>query len=142
MRAGSQTRALLPGYLDDDGSPRPGVVRMAVPQRQGTPVVFYRRAAESFDHYIRDQVATDGFKVEWTYFGCETEARADEVRRGLRRAGQHLRVSVKVFITECQGCRHGGPECRYHVPFTSYDSQDARAYMAAKAATLQWGARR
>lgn len=109
--------------------------------QQGQPVRWVSRRGEDFDHHIRKQVDKSGFGVEWIYFGCVTPGRADEVRRGLCRAGKHLGVAVKAYYVECPGCEAGGPDCRAHVQFTSYDLTVARQFMQAKAEALKWGAR-
>jgi hypothetical protein len=107
--------------------------------QQRPPVRFITRPGESFDHYIRDQVDQAGFGQEMFYFGITDPGRAEAVRRGLRRAGKRLGVAVKAYTADCPGCRDGGPGCRYHVLFTSYDMAAARDYMRRKAAALQWG---
>lgn len=108
---------------------------MAAP-RQRKPVVFYRRAAESFDGPLREKIDETGFGVGWVWVGCETEDRADEVRRGFKRAARHLGVAVRTYTRECpgegRGCQPGGPECRFHVPVTAFDMDSARQYRAAR----------
>lgn len=108
------------------------------PRRAGT-VRYVSRRGPDFTRHIRTQVEQFGYGVELEYFGLEDPVQADEVRRGLRRAGRKLGVAVKAFTADCGGCKNGGRECRHHVRFTSYDLEDAREYMAAKAAALQWG---
>jgi len=100
---------------------------------------YISRRAESFDRYIREQVDQSGFGVEHEYFGITSPDRAEEVRRGLRRAGKHLGVAVKAFTKDCAGCRLGGRDCRHHIMYTSYDLAAAREYMRSKAASLHWG---
>lgn len=104
-------------------------------------VRYISRRGESFDHVIQAQVEQVGFGTELEYYGIEDPGRADDVRRGLVRAGKHLGVAVKAFAADCAGCRDGGPKCRYHIRFTTYTMEDARAYMAAKAELLKWGKR-
>ena len=103
---------------------------------------YVTRRGESFDRYIRDQVEQVGFGVERKYYGIITPGRADEVRRGLRRAGRHLGVAVKAFTASCTGCRDGGHDCRHHVLFTSYSMEAARVYMRQKAASHGWSSAR
>jgi hypothetical protein len=88
---------------------------------------------DSWNRFIADLVEEDGFGAERTYFGITTPERAEEVRRKIRTAGRHLEVSVKAFWQQCQGCKEGGPECRYHVQFAAYDPAEAKAFMARKA---------
>lgn len=82
----------------------------------------------SWDPFVQKLLAERGYGHEREYVGVTTQERADEVRRGLRRAGNHLGASMKVFWRQCTGCADGGPECRYHVSFTAYDKEVARAY--------------
>jgi hypothetical protein len=88
----------------------------------------------SFDGHISDLVQQEGYGAERIYFGITSRPRADEVRRRMRRAGQHLGVAVKAFWKPCPGCDLGGPGCRYHVYYSAYDPDVARAYMAQQAA--------
>jgi hypothetical protein len=88
---------------------------------------------DSFDHFIESLVNEDGFGAERTYFGITTQERANEVRNKLKTAGRHHEVSVKAYWNECGGCPEGGPECRFHVLFTAYEPDKAKAYMATKA---------
>lgn len=111
------------------------------PWRDGT-VRYVSRRGEDFTGYIRAQVEQVGFGAELEYFGITDPARADEVRRGLRRAGKKLGVAVKAFTAGCDGCRHGGPDCRHHVLFSTYDMEVARDYMRRKAEALRWGGAR
>lgn len=103
------------------------------------PIRYVSRRGPDFTRHIRSQVEQFGYGVELEYFGLEDPVQADEVRRGLRRAGKKLGVAVKAYTAWCGGCRHGGPACRQHVMFTTYDLEAARQYMAAKSAALQWG---
>lgn len=81
-----------------------------------------------FDDYIRDLVEERGYGKEREYVGCTTRERAEEIRRRLRMAGKHLGVSVKAFWAECGGCKPGGDSCAYHVRYTAYHPDVARAY--------------
>jgi hypothetical protein len=86
----------------------------------------------SFDHYIQDLIDRDAWETEHFYFGIADEERADFIRKKLRTAGTHMdpRVAVKAFRVACpNGCDNGGPDCRWHVSFTVYDMDKARAYM-------------
>ena len=94
---------------------------------------------DSFDHFIESLVNEEGFGVERTYFGITTPERANEVRNKLRTAGKHHEVSVKAFWRECEGCKDGGLECRFHVFFTAYDPEVAKQYMAHKAKVTSKG---
>lgn len=84
----------------------------------------------SFDHFIQDIVDKGNFEVEHTYFGIKDLERAMFVRNKLNTAGKHMDpvVAVKAFRQECQGCAQGGPDCRFHVSYTCYDMEKARAY--------------
>lgn len=83
----------------------------------------------TFDEFVGKLVAERGFGHEREYVGVVELERANEVRRGMRNAGRHLGVSVKAFWKPCPtGCAEGGPECRYHISFTAYDPEVARAY--------------
>lgn len=83
---------------------------------------------ESWDRYIARLVQERGFGHEREYVGISDEKRANEVRRKLCTAGRHHGVSVKAFWQPCGGCEHGGPDCAYHVSYTAYDRDSARAY--------------
>lgn len=95
----------------------------------------------SFDQYIEDVIRDGAWEVESEYVGLETQESADIVRQKLKTAGGHMNppVSVKAFWKTCTGCKVGGPECRFHVSFTVYDKDKARAYRARvhKAAVRQ-----
>lgn len=98
-------------------------------QRQRVRFISPRK--ESFDAHIQRLVEKAGYGVPATYYGIEDAARADEVRRGLRRAGKRLGVAVKAFTAANLGCqRH--PDCQYHVLYTCYSLEDARRFMEAK----------
>ena len=101
-----------------------------MPQQVRMPRYVSQRNSSSWDDIIRGLV--DGAKhgQEQTYFGITNENRAQEVYRKLRTAAQHQGVGRKVFWYGCKGCNEGGRECRYHVSFTIYDIDEARAYRA------------
>lgn len=85
---------------------------------------------KAFDHYVSDIIDRGAWEQEHTYFGITEQERADYVRRKIRMAGRHMDppVAVKAFYYECPGCQNGGPECRYHVSFTIFDMDEARAF--------------
>ncbi len=91
-----------------------------------------RHRTTDFDSYVQHLVEEEGFGVERHYFGCETEERAREVRRGLRRGATHLGVSLRAYWGPCPGCKNGGPECRYHVYITAFAPEDAKRHMASR----------
>jgi len=93
-----------------------------------TKVRIISKKDSSWDHFIAELVEQEGFGSERTYFGIATRERAAEVRSKLVSAGRHHEVSVKAFWKECQGCPDGGSECRFHVFFSAYDPEVARAY--------------
>lgn len=93
-------------------------------------VRFIQKINREFDHFIADLLHEDGYETERVYFGITTKARAEEVRRGLRTAGRHNKVSVKAFWQECEGCEDGGESCAYHVLFTAFDPDKAKEYKA------------
>ena len=86
-----------------------------------------------FDDHIRNLISERGYGTAREYVGIVDQERAETVRRGMRNAGRHLGVSVKAFWTQCPGCKDGGEECRYHVSFTAYDPEAARAYKQKQA---------
>ena len=85
---------------------------------------------KAFDHYIEDIIGRGAWEVEHEYFGITDQERADYVRRKMRMAGKHMNppVAVKAFWRQCAGCPNGGADCRFHVSFTVYDMDKARAY--------------
>lgn len=91
----------------------------------------------AWDSYIKDAIDAGDWERERDYFGITNPERADEVRRRLRQAGRHLSVSVKAFWYGCDGCKNGGPDCRYHVSYTIYDPAKARRYKAGQASQQQ-----
>lgn len=94
-------------------------------------VRYVMRKDDSFDAYVRDLVASRGFGHERVYAGVTDRDNAETVRRKLRNAGRHLGVSVKAFWEPCdkRNCPAGG-DCRYHVRFSAYRPDDAKAYKA------------
>lgn len=91
------------------------------------------RRNTNYDSYIDKLVSEKGYGVERIYFGCESEERADEVRRRMRQAGRHLGVAVKAYWKTCTGCEQGGQSCAAHVHFSAYPQEAARRYMERKA---------
>lgn len=92
------------------------------------PRYISQRNSSSWDDIIRG--VTGKLGEENSYFGIVTEERADEVRRKLRTAAKHQGYASRVYYYPCTGCKDGGKECRYHVSFTLYDLETARAYKA------------
>ena len=101
----------------------PSKVRIISPRNSG-----------EWDDIVRTLRDAGAWRERHTYFGLANQQRADSVRRKLRTAGKHLGISVDAFWSECGGCDNGGPECAYHVDFSIHTPEEARAYMAAKAA--------
>lgn len=93
-----------------------------------------QRKDERYDDYIRSLVNDHGFGHERVYAGVATKERADEIRRRLRTAGKHLGVAVKVFYELCpkRGRCGAGDGCVYHVRFSAFRNEDARAYKAGQ----------
>lgn len=96
------------------------------------PWQWHQNKDDSWDHHIASLIEQAGFGREREYFGIETPERAREVRQKMVTAGNHLGVSVKAFWKDCAGCQNGGPVCRFHVYFTAYDRDVARAYAERK----------
>lgn len=82
------------------------------------------------DGLIRDLIGQEGYGRQREYFGVEDADRAEQLRKGIRQAGRQLGVSMKVFWKECGGCNNGGPDCRYHICYTAYKPDAAKAYRA------------
>ena len=82
----------------------------------------------TWDPFINKLISERGYGYERIYFGVTTPERAEQVRRGLRGAGRHLDVAVKAFWEKCPGCEPGGADCRYHVRYTAYSKEAARAF--------------
>jgi hypothetical protein len=95
-------------------------------------IISPRNSAE-WDALVRDAMQRNAYRVEHDYFGIVTEERAEQVRKKLRTAAGHLGVGAKVFWTGCQGCSNGGTDCRYHVKYTLYPLEEARAYKQQQA---------
>lgn len=94
------------------------------------------RNSAAWDELVTTLIDAGSWGKEQTYFGCTTQERADKVRRALRTAARRTgTATMKAFWYECRGCNDGGPDCRYHVSFTLYDMDKARAYKARQAAT-------
>src|SRR5262245_12882005 len=86
-----------------------------------------------FERYIRDLIDRRGLRAEGSYYyGITSVSRARQVRQAFRDAGRSLEVAVKAYWTECPGCAHGGPACRYHVHYTAYDLAEAMAVRQAR----------
>jgi hypothetical protein len=95
--------------------------------------IISQRNSASWDDLIRHLADNGAWEQQQTYFGCTTQDRAEKVRRALRTAARRLGHAIKAYWYECSGCANGGPDCRYHVSFTLYDIEAARAYKAASA---------
>lgn len=92
-------------------------------------------ADRTWDPFIENLIRERGFGVEREYVGIVSRERAEQIRRGMKTAGRHLKVAVKSFWRPCPGCDAGGPECCFHVSFTAYDPEVARQYKARQAQT-------
>lgn len=101
-----------------------------MPQQVRMPRYISQRNSSSWDDIIKALVQAGKWGQENTYFGIGTEERAQEVYRKLKTAASHQGVARKVFWLQCSGCKEGGADCRYHVSFTIYDMETARAYKA------------
>jgi putative component of toxin-antitoxin plasmid stabilization module len=98
--------------------------------------IISRRNSGEWDKLIRDAMAPKRIRSEHDYFGITNEARAETVRKNLRTAGRHQGVGSRVYYQPCNSpgaCRYGGPECAYHVKYTVFPLDEARAFKAAKA---------
>jgi hypothetical protein len=98
-------------------------------------IISPRNSAE-WDDLVRDVLNRGALGVEHDYFGITTEERADKVRRCIGTAGRHLGAGRKVYWKPCPApgaCANGGPECKYHVYYTVYDLDVARAYKVKQA---------
>lgn len=94
-----------------------------------------RRNSAEWDALVRAAGRLLG--QENDYYGITNEARADEVRKYIRTAGRHVGVGSRVYYVPCDqaGACRGGPECRYHVKYTIYPIDEARAFKARQAQT-------
>lgn len=95
--------------------------------------IISRRNSGEWDRLVREAMAAKRLRTEHDYFGITTEARAETVRRALRTAGRHQGVGAKVYYQECDSpgrCAYGGPDCLYHVKYTIYPLDEARAFKA------------
>lgn len=97
--------------------------------------IISERNSARWDEIIQSLMDAGAWEQEQTYFGIEDPARADSIRRAFKTAGRHKGVAVKSYWKECTGCKDGGQQCRYHVHFTVYDMDKARAYRARQAAS-------
>jgi hypothetical protein len=104
---------------------------------------------EACTRQLRDLVAAEGFGAERVWVGAADQERADDIRRGLRRAAAHLRIACWAVYHLCdQGpdCADGHEFCKlagdgacvWHVHFRAHRIEDARAFMREKAARLGW----
>ncbi len=112
-----------------------------MPQQVRMPRYISQRNSASWDDIVRAVVSAGKLGQENTYYGIADESRAHEIFRKLRTAASHQGLGRKVFWYGCTGCKDGGPECRFHVSFTLFDLETARAYKAQQAAQKQAPAR-
>lgn len=99
--------------------------------------IIRERNSAQWDDLVRDVLQRVAWGVEDDYFGIETQARADKVRRAIRTAGGHQGCGRKVYWKECPTpgqCANGGPGCRFHVYYTLFPMDAARTYKAEQAA--------
>jgi hypothetical protein len=105
------------------------------------PRYISQKNSTSWDDIIKAIVGAGKLGEENTYFGIGTEERAAEVYRKLKTAATHHDLGRKVFYYTCTGCKDGGTDCRYHVSFTLFDKEVARAYKAQQAQQKNAGRR-
>lgn len=108
-----------------------------MPSQVRMPRYVSQKNSSSWDDIIRSVIGTKKLGEENTYFGIVSEERAQEVYRKLRTAASHQGMARKVFYYPCTGCKDGGADCRYHVSFTLFDMEAARAYKAQQAQQAQ-----
>jgi hypothetical protein len=113
-----------------------------MPQQVRMPRYISQRNSAQWDDIIRSIVNAGKLGEENTYFGITTEERAHEVHRKLKTAAAHQGIARKVFWYPCNGCTDGGKDCRYHVSFTLFDMEAARAYKARQSQQKQAGYRK
>lgn len=82
----------------------------------------------NFDRYISDLIRQRGYGSERTWHAIPDQRRADQIRRRLQQAGQHIGVSVKAFWQPGNGCTAAPGGCAFHVHYTAYDPAAARIY--------------
>jgi hypothetical protein len=102
-----------------------------MPQQVRMPRYISQKNSTSWDDIIKSVSGKLG--QENHYHGITTEERAAEVYRKLKTAATHAGLGRKVFYYPCTGCKDGGNDCRFHVSFTLFDKEVARAYKAAQA---------
>jgi hypothetical protein len=103
-----------------------------MPQQVRMPRYISQKNSTSWDDIIGAVIQAGKLGEENHYFGITTEERAQEVYRKLRTAATHHGHARKVFWYPCTGCKDGGQDCRYHVSFTLFDMETARAYKAGQ----------
>ena len=113
-----------------------------MPSQVRMPRYVSKQNSASWDDIIKAVISAGKLGDENTYYGIVSEERASEVYRKLRTAATHQGDGRKVFYYPCTGCDNGGPECRYHVSFTLFDMETARAYKANQARQKQAGYRK
>lgn len=98
--------------------------------------IIRERNSSQWDDLVRDAITRGAYGTEHDYFGITTQDRADKIRRAIRTAGGHLGVGRKVYWKECPTpgkCANGGPDCAFHVYYTIYDLDEARAFKVQQA---------
>jgi hypothetical protein len=101
--------------------------------------IIQQRNSAEWGNLIQDVIKRDAYGQEHFYFGVTDPERADKIRRALRTAGKRLQVGTRVYWSECTGCTEGGADCRFHVNYTVFDMEQARAYMAQQSAKRSGG---
>lgn len=95
--------------------------------------IISRRNSAEWDKLVRAAMRPRWLRTEHDYFGITNEDRAESVRKALRTAGRHQGVGSRVYYQPCDSpgsCRYGGPDCRFHVKYTIFPLDEARAYKA------------
>lgn len=103
--------------------------------------IIRERNSRQWDELVEDVLGRGAHGLEHEYFGITDPERADKVRRALRTAAKRKQVGAKVFWKECGGCANGGAECKFHVFYTLYDMETARAYKASQSQQQRAGRR-
>ncbi len=93
-------------------------------------VRFIQHKETRYDAYVAELVSAKGYGKERHYAGISDRDQAESVRKALRQAGRHVGVSVKSYWEPCPnpGRCPAGKECRWHVRYSAYRQEDARAY--------------
>lgn len=94
--------------------------------------IISKRNSAQWDDLVADVVGKRAWSTEHTYGGISSNERADQVRRAIVTAARRKNVGKKVFWYACADkprCKFGS-DCQYHVSYTIYPIEDARAYRA------------